>query len=679
MKYRILITPLYGVIAGGKLQYYFNESEDRTCYCDALLSAEASCKYVLANENIDEIITFGTKSTYDPEDGLKSVVLKEGHSFYTTNIKDMSTYSLFRYRLAEYLDDINAEEQDIRELLNEEQQKAAADFVEGFFKKFNSSGNTRFSRFFNHLMQDYELREEMKSAMNEAIPDFDAFSKNYITWSYQYLYNEMKDSAKMEILENNSDVKIRFIPVGSDAIGAFVENFTRIMKNFGNPDNPHEVEVYMCIQSEDASDTFVMMNIMNLIKAMPESNISIAKIITTTKNPDGIISEISDDTDKFAVTDLLAGIRAFLKYGKTDLLLDYWNSTGLHNADIEQLLYAMRNIDTGISLCDISDIERGIDSLREIFREERNFGGDSFAEKFFGMIAESIRQDYGTLIKNDEIEFIDLVKWAYNKGFWQQTLTIIESKAPDDIVRKGFFYYSNSPECTQSVLKVLGQAYYDLKPYEKWKITNSVEHYYLKSYTVNRAPHKGDPRSNQMEMAKNKVTELDVAEGEGIRAHSLCSDREALKNLIFAYYYVGIVRNTTNHATEEFEGFASIMRDSDLGERMNKIIQSLDYFIHSYDVVAENVKASGKPVDVELITVDQVIEFSKTLKPRFDDRDDRDNRGYRDNRDNRDYRNNKNYKYHKKWNDHKDDNRPQTPRPENVTSEASNSEQNKPE
>ena len=626
MKYRILITPLYGVSAGGKLHYYFNEKGDKTCYCDALLSAEASCKYVLANDTIDEIITFGSKSTYDPEDGLKSVVLKEGSTFYATDIKDMSTYSLFRYRLAEYLDDINVEEQDIRELLSDEQQKAAVTFIEGFFKKYNSSGDKRFNRFFDHLMQDSELRTNLMTAMNEEIPDFDNRARNYMTWMFQYLYNQMKDSSKMEILERNSNVKIRFVPVGSDAIGAFVENFTKIMKDFGDSDNPADVEIYMCIQSEDASDTFVMMNIMNLIKAMPESNISIAKIITTTRNPDGIVSEISDDTEKFAVSDLLAGIRAFLKYGKTDMLLDYWNSTGQRNSDIQRLLYAMRNIDTGISLCDISDIERGINSLRDLFKEKKDLGGTSFAEKFFGMIAEGIRQDYGPLMKNDDIEFIDLVKWAYRKGFWQQTLTIIESKAPDDIVDKGFYYYSNSPACSQSVVKYFGQAYFDMKPYEKWKITNSVEHYYIKNYSAIHMPRKWDPRTSQMEVAKGRVMEIDNTEIHGITAHSICPDKEALRNLLFAYYYVGVVRNNTNHAAEEFDGFSSIRRDSDVGERMNTIIQSIEYFIHSYDVVADLVKQSGEVADVDKITADQIIEYSKTLKPRFDNRYHRDDR-----------------------------------------------------
>ena len=62
------------------------------------------------------------------------------------------------------------------------------------------------------------------------------------------------------------------------------------------------------------------------------------------------------------------------------------------------------------------------------------------------------------------------------------------------------------------------------------------------------------------------------------------------------------------------------MQDSDVGERMNTIIQSIEYFIHCYDVVADLVAQSGEVADVDKITVDQIIEYSKTLKPRFDNR-----------------------------------------------------------
>ena len=614
MKKRILITPLYG--AGMKLHYYSSSDGDKAVYCDALLSAEASCKYVLANYRIDEIITFGSKSTYDPGDDLKSCVLKEGSSFYASDINSMSTYSLFRYRLAQYLDEINVEEQDIRELLDVQKQKEVKAFADSYFRNFNSDGTRRSNRFFDHLMQDAETRNDFIAGMREAFDDFDANRAAYMTWTFQHLYNNLKDSSKMELLEGNSEVRIRFVPVGDDGTGTFIENMTPLMRKSPDSDEKVAIEIYMCIQSEDAYDTFVMMNLMNLIKAMPETNLSIAKIITTTRDPEGMVNRISDDTDKLGITDLLAGIRAFLRYGKTDMLLDYWNMSGQHNMTIERLLYAMRNIDTGISLCDISDIERGINSLRTLFSEGADFSGDSFAEKFFGMIAEGIRQDYGTLITTDRIEFMDLVKWAYRKGFWQQTLTIIESRAPSDFVNKGFYYYSNSPACSEQAMKVFGQIYSDFKPFERYKLED-VSHYYVKFYNRRLVPHKDDSRTYQMDYARQRISELQTDDPESLKAHTIVGDREILRNLLFAYYYVGDVRNATNHAIEEFSGFSSIMSDSDVGERMNLISQSINYFIHCYDIVAASVAASGEVPDVDTVDPDRIVSYSRTLKPRF--------------------------------------------------------------
>ena len=619
--HRILLTSLYGGKSGGKLHYYFSKEDDRVAYCDALLSAEASCKYVLANHKIDEIVTFGSKSTYDHDDGLKSIPLKEGSSFYASDIRDMSTYSLFRYRLAEYLDEINIEEQDIRELLNDDEKNKVNAFIEDYFyKKENTSKTQRFNRFFDHLMQDVNLRDKTIKALKESVPGAKEDPERFLTWTFQHLYNEMKDSAKMELLESNAEVSIRFIPVGEGADDSFIQNFANIMMELlGERDS--KTEIYMCIQSDDASDTYVLMTLMNLVKAMPDSNVSIAKVITTTRSPEEAVARISDDTEKFGVTDLVAGTRAFLKYGKTDLLLDVWNKTGIHNSDIDRLLYAMRNIDYGISLCDISDIMRGIESLRTEFKNIKDLKGESFVEKYFVTIAQAIRQDYGSLVEQDDISFIDLVKWAYHKGFWQQTLTLIESRAPKDFVAKGFYYYANSPSACDAALKIFAQAHYDLKPYEKYKIEEDLSHYYVKFYSRWNAKHRNGETSQDYEMtyATARIDELTTEEQDRIRAYTLCTDTEALKNLLFSYYCVGDVRNATNHAAEEFDGFSAIRRDSDISERMNSIVQAIDFFIHCYDKVEDLVKASGNPLDVITLEPKDVIAASRKIKPKFYD------------------------------------------------------------
>ena len=159
---------------------------------------------------------------------------------------------------------------------------------------------------------------------------------------------------------------------------------------------------------------------------------------------------------------MLAGTTAFLNYGKAESIVRYWKQAAVDNPTIDRVVYAMRNIDTGISLCDINDIERGIRSLRALLSDRESIGGDTPIEQLFEILLECIHRDYGRLLETDEIEFIDLVRRAYRKEFWQQTLTLIESRAPRDFIEKGFYYYCDSEDRKEQVAKIFGGIYCNL-------------------------------------------------------------------------------------------------------------------------------------------------------------------------------------------------------------------------
>ena len=352
---------------------------------------------------------------------------------------------------------------------------------------------------------------------------------------------------------------------------------------------------------------------METIRAMPGSRERVVRIIQTDAPSGKMVEDITDDTGKLGVYELLSATRAFLRYGKTDLLLDFRDSSGIHNPEIDRMLYAMRNIDTGISLCDISDIERGIAKLKEIFSENNAITGDSFAEKYFNIIAQGIRQDYGSLLCGEKIEFIELVKWAYRKGFWQQTLTLIESRAPRDFIDKGIYYYCDSEEDREAIVEKFGRIYYDLKPFEKYKL-DDIDHYYIKFYSRWRSPHPKDDKEYQLEYTKVRMEELDTEDDELIRAHTVCPDRDALKDLLFAYYYLGDVRNATNHAEDEFSGFTSVRNDSDVSDRMNLITQAVDYFIHCYDKVTGLISENDAEARIIRVDTAELADYARELR-----------------------------------------------------------------
>ena len=618
MKHKIMITSLRKRDVKDGLQYFCYSGGEKNMYCDALTSAEAGSKFILANHNIDIIFAFGSDSTHDLGDDLRSMSLQEGNSFYSADIKDMSSFSLYRYRLAEYLDEINAEIQDVRELLDIDQQRSAEEFIRDYFNnEVNANGPHKLNRFFDRLFRDNDLRADMEEKLRQTASDTGADPDKYLSWTWNYLYQELRDSSKMQLLECNEDVRINFISTEddddsektfTDLLISSIEHVRDISGSDGG-----EVEIYLCTQNDNARDTFVLTSLMETIRAMPGSRERVVRIIQTDAPSDKMVEDITDDTGKLGVYELLSATRAFLRYGKTDLLLDFRDSSGIHNPEIDRMLYAMRNIDTGISLCDISDIERGIARLKEIFSENNAITGDSFAEKYFNIIAQGIRQDYGSLLCGEKIEFIELVKWAYRKGFWQQTLTLIESRAPRDFIDKGIYYYCDSEEDREAIVEKFGRIYYDLKQFEKYKL-DDIDHYYIKFYSRWRSPHPKDDKEYQLEYTRIRMEELDTEDDELIRAHTVCPDRDALKDLLFAYYYLGDVRNATNHAEDEFSGFTSVRNDSDVSDRMNLITQAVDYFIHCYDKVTGLISENDAEARIIRVDTAELADYARELR-----------------------------------------------------------------
>ena len=508
--------------------------------------------------------------------------------------------------------------QDARELLDDEQQEAAEELIRRFFnEKASENGANKFNRFFDRLFRDDDLRDELEQKLREKAREAGIDPEKYLNWTWTYIYQEFRDTSKMHILDCNEDVKISFISTEDDDDDekTFTDLLISSLESIGSLSGTDgdEVEIYLSTQNDNARDSFILTSLMETLRAVSYSHARIVRIILTDAPSDKMVEIISDSTGKLFVYELLSGTRSFLRYGKTDLLLDLRGSSGIRNPNIDRMLYAMRNIDIGISLCDITDIERGIVRLREIFAEEYPITGDSFAEKYFNIIASGIRQDYGPLLSGDKIDFIELVKWAYRKGFWQQTLTLIESRAPADFVNRGIYYYCDSEEDRDAVVEKFGKIYYDLKPFEKYKL-DDVEHYYVKFYSRWKAPHPKDSREFQIEYAKIRIEELDTDDKSTIRAHTLCPDRDALKDLLFAYYYLGDVRNATNHALDEFSGFTSVMDDADVSERMSLITQAVDYFIYCYNKVVDLISGSDADADVIRIETSELADYAKKLR-----------------------------------------------------------------
>ena len=104
-----------------------------------------------------------------------------------------------------------------------------------------------------------------------------------MTWIKGYLYSTMKDSCKMEILSENEDVKVRFIPTSLSEDGQLpVDNILQLIQVIVG-EHEDDVEIYVALNNDDMTDNYVLMNILDIIGTMHEDGITVRNTFTTTE------------------------------------------------------------------------------------------------------------------------------------------------------------------------------------------------------------------------------------------------------------------------------------------------------------------------------------------------------------------------------------------------------------
>jgi uncharacterized protein YlzI (FlbEa/FlbD family) len=226
------------------------------------------------------------------------------------------------------------------------------------------------------------------------------------------------------------------------------------------------------------------------------------------------------------------------------------------------------------------------------------------------LMSEGIKKDYGRLVTEDDAGFIDLVKWAYSKGFYQQCLTLIEARATRDIISRGIFYYCSSDEEKQHITDLLGSLWNDLRPFDRWKM-DDIDHYFIKTYKIYKHPPK--TLENRRSNARDLLTLLDNTDPDIITAYTVCDDRQALEDLIFGYMHVGFIRNETNHARDRGGEKDTLFPDNkEVSEILIQIQESIEYFIQVYDKVLKLIE--GKKPYVVRISTEEVKSAARRIE-----------------------------------------------------------------
>jgi len=416
----------------------------------------------------------------------------------------------------------------------------------------------------------------------------------------------------LTILPSNKDTGLRLIPETEfEDSGQWVDNLMEMGKSITG--DIEDINLYVTLNSDDAADTFVVLNMLDILISMPESGVKLEKIFTVRSPQKHRAGIVRDDTEGFGVTELFHAIRAFLNYGRADMVVDIWKKSGESNESIESMVYAMRDVDVGLSMCNMPEVERGMLRLRELFRSEQFWRESGYYGVLFSLIAESIREDYGVLMEGEgDLNFIEMVKWAYRHQFYQQTLTLIEARTPENLVNSGIFYYCDSEEHRDRVLQLLAEQRLRLRPYEYYKM-DYIDHYFIKSYDRYKTRRRGRGKDPQQVYADLRIESIGSRDPSQITGFTECDSLDTLRDVLFAYYRIGYVRNKISHA-ESGAMEEKNMEASGDGEisALKWMTDSIELFINSYEKADAEVQ--DKNPNIIIITGEDVREIAESMR-----------------------------------------------------------------
>ncbi len=592
-------------------QYFYYEDKAVYRYCDGLSVAEAGTKYILSEVPLDEIVVLGAENTFESGEENKRIVLREYSEYAAADTDRLSEYSFFQYRIAQFLDGLDLEAIDVLEDIEPDRRAELVKRIQEVMKDDSELAGLRPDRLFHTLAQDRNLFRKLKETSKD-------LSRREILWVKRYIYTLLSPNMKLSVREDNEDIVICFIPtdktaegkpsIAADNVGQIVHYITNVEADV--------INLYIDMQGLESAEGYTILAVLTMLSNDRNNKIHIKEIITSHVRPGEFAGVIDNhEMERYDINNLVSGMSAFIRYGKVDEVQAYWDSRGIQNEHVELLLYAMRRVDEGISLCNVSDLEFGINLLKEVFQSTPKEELAEVESNIFRILEDTIRLDYGTLLEGEKLDELELVKWAMRKKFYQQSLTIIESRMPKDIMERGMFYYADSAETKQAYLEELNRLYWSYQPKDRWNF-NDLPHFFIKFYgraQIDRRKKRDDDR--QKNFTKYRIESLDGQAENIMKSYSVLNgDRDVLSDVLYAYYALGDIRNQINHAEDQKEDVKKIDVHAQT-ENIKMLTEGVEQFVAALEKGRARVlELHPDPVETWQISQDELKEYTTAHK-----------------------------------------------------------------
>ena len=248
-------------------------------------------------------------------------------------------------------------------------------------------------------------------------------------------------------LKNEEKIKIvdveekEFTP----AISKVVETIRSLYTEKNSED---ELKLWIDTQGGFRNITLVMNAIISLLKT---DNIEPDGIYSVNFNSKAKLQPIIDQTETYKIFQFVSGINEFSRYGRAEQLEDYYDSISPENTP--KVIRKMKDITEAIQMCNMIEFENYLKDLRKLVKER-----DTSEKNLLNIFWKQIENDYGQLLE-ESCTGLDIVEWFYKKKFYQQAITYIEAKLPQEWVERKTISYKENRTGLNELKKTLKKGF----------------------------------------------------------------------------------------------------------------------------------------------------------------------------------------------------------------------------
>ena len=605
----VLVTTIYALDTEKTMQYCVaNHAGRRRQYCSAVLPAECCAKHLLSSTPIDENIVLGS-SGIDTGDDDMTITVKDTDYILHKDISVMTKFEYFCYRISQFLHNRDLFQEHLLNSVSPDRKEHFVKIIDEIFAETSDHGaNFGLDRLYDML----DSREELHNKALDIIFKQYGLSIDEAAWIRCRMFSLMTDSLKAFAIDDNLNLKIRYIIPSSEVI-ASTDNINEIMEAImGERDASDQVHVYADFEYLNTTDTYSLLNLFKMLENTYRNQFIVESLFSIN---DDVINNgqsvvLYDWKNRYDISSLLSALDAFISYGKADPIDEYMKKHGNGNPYVESIVRSMKSIDAGISLCDITEIELGISRLKVALADfEKNNPDDSadFDMKIFTILINGLIDDYGDILEEDTPSLLSLLRWCRRKKLYQQALTLIESRLPDELSKTGILYFCRTEDECEQLFESLVPEYNDCPPQNRYQF-NDMQHYLMKIYCRGKM-RRGSKDSRAADYALFMKERLLKGRDENyipdysylfrrpesdsfpfLYAYSLLSDVRLVQDILLTYYTIGDLRNQINHATIDDEPDFSDTREKGESPRLFRSIQLIDHFIRIFEKALQEVK-----------------------------------------------------------------------------------------